>query len=373
MHRAGCFVGLRLPISVLKQPTLNAFISMGRSTTKALRTRLSECFRYDEEPFSMLARKHADAILIKASLVQMLLPLQIGDYTDFYSSRDHAYNVGVMFRDPANALLPNWLHLPVGYHGRSSSIVVSGTPIKRPKGQFLPVGSDQPEFGPSQRLDFELEMAFVIGQRSNMGQQIQVDESDEFIFGMALFNDWSARDIQQWEYVPLGPFLGKNFGSTISPWIVTLDALQPFRIEGLEQMPTPLPYLQQKGPQYYDINLEVWLQPRNSEADCISKSNFKHMYWSMAQQLAHHTVNGCNVNVGDLMASGTISGPTPGSYGSMLELAWKGTKPITLSNGSTRTFIQDGDTLTLHGYCQHENGIRIGFGECSGSVVAADL
>jgi fumarylacetoacetase len=298
----------------------------------------------------------------------MHLPVEVGDYTDFYSSIEHATNVGKMFRDPANALLPNWKHLPVGYHGRASSIVVSGTPIQRPSGQILPKGAEQPVFQPSTRLDFELEMAFIIGKESQLGQPISTAAAADYIFGLALFNDWSARDIQQWEYVPLGPFLGKNFGSSISPWIVTLEALEPFKVNGPVQEPAVLPYLQFEGPWNYDIALEVGIQPATNSETIVSRSNYKFMYWNMLQQLAHHTVNGCNVRIGDVMASGTISGPEEGSFGSMLEIAWMGTKPIQMVDGSTRTFLQDGDRVIMRGFAQNAQ-IRVGFGAVEGTII----
>jgi fumarylacetoacetase len=296
--------------------------------------------------------------------VEMQLPVLIGDYTDFYSSKEHATNVGKMFRDPANALLPNWLHIPVGYHGRSSTIIPSGIPIHRPMGQTLPNGETSPVFGPSRLVDFELETAFITTDANIMGENIPVTEAEDYIFGMVLLNDWSARDIQKWEYVPLGPFLAKNFASSISPWIVTMDALEPFRCKGPVQEPTPLPYLQQKGKHAFDINLEVYIEPENAEPTLVSKSNFKYMYWSMSQQLAHHTSNGCRVNSGDMMGSGTISGPTQDSFGSMLELTWGGKNPLTMSDGTERKFINDNDTVTIKGHCQNSS-VRIGFGEVS--------
>jgi fumarylacetoacetase len=303
--------------------------------------------------------------------VQMLLPAQIGDYTDFYSSREHATNVGVMFRGKENALMPNWLHLPVGYHGRASSIVISGTDLHRPMGQTKADDAAAPTFGPSKVVDFELEMGFFIGPGNKLGQSIPTSSAMDHIFGMVLVNDWSARDIQKWEYVPLGPFLAKNFGTSISPWIVTMDALEPFRRNGPEQDPPPLPYLQTPQPSAYDINLEVTLQAKDAQRPTrISASNFRNLYWSMAQQLAHHTINGCNLQPGDLLASGTISGPTPDSYGSMLELAWKGTKPIDIGNGQTRTSIADHDRITMSGWCQGE-GYRVGFGEVTGRILPA--
>jgi fumarylacetoacetase len=269
-----------------------------------------------------------------------------------------------MFRGADNALMPNWLHIPVGYHGRSSSIVPSGIPVHRPQGQTLPKGADEPVFGPSKRIDFELEMAFITTNANPMGEPIPVEEAEDYIFGLVLFNDWSARDIQKWEYVPLGPFLAKNFASSMSPWIVTLDALEPFRVQGPEPVKKQFEYLQTTGKKSFDINLEVVLKPEYGEENTICRSNFKYMYWTISQQLAHHTVNGCPVMSGDLMGSGTISGPTPDSYGSMLELTWNGTKPITLQNGSERTFIEDNDTVILKGYCENED-VRLGFGEVS--------
>jgi fumarylacetoacetase len=298
----------------------------------------------------------------------MRLPIRVGNYTDFYSSKEHATNVGSMFRDPKNALLPNWLHLPVAYHGRASSIVVSGTPIKRPSGQTEPGENGVPGFGPTKAMDFELEMGFVIGKETPLGTTISTDDAEDHIFGLALFNDWSARDIQKWEYVPLGPFLAKNFGSTISPWIVTLEALEPFRIAGPEQSPEVLPYLQYSGLKNYNLDLFVDITTSGGQTETVSRSNFKYMYWNMCQQLAHHTINGCNVQVGDLYASGTISGKEPSAYGSMLELSWRGSKPLTMPDGSERKFLLDGDTVTLRGY-GHKDGLRIGFGEASGTIV----
>ena len=300
----------------------------------------------------------------------MHLPVSIGDYTDFYSSKEHATNVGMMFRDPDNALLPNWKHLPVGYHGRSSSIVVSGENIHRPMGQVLPPNADSPVFKASSRVDFELEMGFIIGKKTNLGEKITTVEAENYIFGKVLFNDWSARDIQKWEYVPLGPFLAKNFGSSMSPWVVTLEALEPFKVKGPEQDPKVLHYLEYDGLKNYDINLEVVIQPKDDPETVVSQSNFKYMYWNMSQQLAHHTSNGCNVNIGDLMASGTISGKEPHSYGSMLELSWGGQNPIPFPNGQQRTFIEDFDTVIMRGYCE-KGSIRIGFGEVKSQLLPA--
>jgi len=301
----------------------------------------------------------------------MHLPVKIGDYTDFYSSKEHATNVGTMFRDPDNALLPNWLYIPVGYHGRASSIITTEQAIVRPKGQQKPKDDEPPTFGPCKLLDFELEMAFITYNGKPLGESIDVDEAEDFMFGMCLFNDWSARDIQKWEYVPLGPFLAKNFASSMSPWIVTMDALEPFRCETPAQNPKPFEYLQYSGKKSFDIKLEMYIQPENGEENCVSKSNYKHMYWNQSQQLAHHSVNGCNIMCGDLMGSGTISGPTPDSYGSMLELSWKGTKPITLSDGSERKFLLDGDTVIERGYCQNES-VRVGFGEVRTKILPAN-
>jgi fumarylacetoacetase len=355
------------PQSVFAKGTWNDFISCGNIAWRSLREKLQDWLTDDK---SVLAVEK-DQFLRPLQALRMKMPVQVGDYTDFYSSREHATNVGKMFRDPDNALLPNWLHIPVGYHGRASSIVVSGTPIRRPWGQVMPPGAEKPNFRPSSRLDIELEMAFVVGSTTRLGDKIPLQEAEEHIFGMVLFNDWSARDIQKWEYVPLGPFLGKNFGSSISPWIVPMEALEPFRTEGPSQSdPEPLPYLKQEGKHAFDIQLEVDLAPEGKAYSTICKSNFKHMYWSMAQQLTHHTVNGCNVKVGDLMASGTISGADKSSFGSLLELSWGGKEPITLEDGSTRTFLEDGDTVRLRGFAE-KNGVRIGFGECVANILPA--
>ncbi len=352
-------------ITVLEQPTLNAFISLGKKITSKVR---SDIQRWLQDDTSILAGK--PELFVRQSEVLMHLPISIGDYTDFYSSIEHATNVGKMFRDPANALLPNWKHIPVGYHGRASSIIVSGEPIHRPKGQTLPNGADSPIYGPTQRLDFELEMAFVTGKKSMLGESIATNDAEDYIFGLVLFNDWSARDIQKWEYVPLGPFLGKNFASHISPWVVTLEALEPFRVKGPKQEPKVLPYLEVEGNKNYDIKLEVSLTPNNGKEQIICNSNYKYMYWNMVQQLAHQTVNGCNINVGDLYGSGTISGKDEKSYGSMLELCWMGTKPIQMNDGTTRVFIADGDTVTMRAHAE-KNGIRVGFGEVSAKILPA--
>ncbi len=364
----GFFDDLEIDRDVFARPFLNDFIALGKAKTSAVRNRLSHILDSDFEEWD--ASELAPFFLFPQSEVEMLMPVQVGDYTDFYSSLEHASNVGAMFRDPQNPLLPNWRHLPVAYHGRASSIVVSGTPVCRPKGQMLPPGAEHPVFGPSTRMDFELEVAFIVGKPTQLGQSVPVHEAEDYIFGLVLFNDWSARDIQQWEYQPLGPFLGKNFASTISPWVVMLEALEPFRTEGPVQSPQVLPYLQCTGAKNFDLHLEVWIQPPQTEPVRVCRSNFKYLYWSMAQQLAHHTVNGCNLRVGDMCASGTISGATPDSYGSMLELTWRGTKPLTMPDGSVRAFLHDGDTVILRGWGERD-GVRIGFGEAAGKLLPA--
>ena len=367
LQQLNYFEGIELTDDMFMQDNLNDFISDGRKTWRLVRNRLAELFDENNAKLRDNA-EHRDIIIFEIDVIEMLLPVQIGDYTDFYSSKEHATNVGMMFRDPENALLPNWLHLPVGYHGRSSTIVPSGVSVHRPKGQTLPNGAIDPVFGPSKLVDFELEMAFITTDANIMGDSVTVDEAEEYIFGMVLFNDWSARDIQKWEYVPLGPFLAKNFASSISPWIVTMDALEPFRVESVVQNPEPLPYLQQKGKHSFDINLTVSIVTEEQIETIVSKSNFKYMYWTMAQQLAHHTINGCKVNSGDMMGSGTISGPTPDSYGSMLELSWGGKNPVMLNDGTERRFINDNDTVVLKGFCEN-NVVRLGFGECSSTLL----
>ena len=349
--------------SVFEQNVLNDFIALGKEKTTQVRRTIQE---WIGESTSILYQK--DDVFVLQTDATMHLPIRVGDYTDFYSSKEHATNVGKMFRDPDNALLPNWKHIPVGYHGRASSIIPSGQPIIRPQGQILPKDQSHPVFQPTQRLDFELEMAFIIGKESKLGQPISTSEAEDYIFGMVIFNDWSARDIQKWEYVPLGPFLGKNFASSISPWVVPLEALDPFRVQGPKQAPEVLPYLQYKGSKNYDLSLEVSVTPENAEETVVSHSNFKYMYWNMVQQLAHHTVNGCNVRVGDLLASGTISGKDKRSYGSMLELSWAGTQPVLLNDGTSRKFLLDGDTVTMRAYGKKDN-IRVGFGHVSTKIL----
>lgn len=363
----GYFENLSVELSDFDASTLNPLMKKGKKTISSLRNRLSKLFDTQHDDLKK-NEHHVAQVLVPADQIETLLPVAIGDYTDFYSSREHATNVGMMFRDPGNALLPNWLWIPVGYHGRASSIINTGVPIHRPKGQIKPNPAENPIFSASRNLDFELEMAFITFDGKPMGERISTEEAEEFIFGMCLFNDWSARDIQSWEYVPLGPFLAKNFASSMSPWIVTLDALQPFKVEGPVQEPEVLSYLKQHQPSAFDVNLTVEIQPENNEATVVCTSNFKYMYWSIHQQLAHHTVNGCNIRCGDLMGSGTISGSETNSYGSMLELAWKGTKPLTLNNGDQRSFIQDGDTVIMKGFAE-KNGVRIGFGEVANKVL----
>lgn len=356
-------------LRVFKKSSLNDFIALGQAIWRDVRNKISDLF---EESNAEIRDNSSEKSKILHHIVEvkMYMPVKVGDYTDFYSSIEHATNVGTMFRDPDNALLPNWKHIPVGYHGRASSIVVSGTNIHRPNGQTKPKDATIPQFGPSKLFDFELEMAFITGQESKLGESISTADASEYIFGMVIFNDLSARDIQTWEYVPLGPFLSKNFGSVISPWIVTLDALKPFKVAGPVQEPKVFPYLEYKGDQNIDIKLDVFIQPEGKKESRVCHSNYKHMYWNMNQQLAHQTINGCNINVGDMYASGTISGPTPDSYGSMLELSWRGTKPIQFPDGTERKFIEDNDAIIMRAYSE-KNGIRIGFGESRTKILPA--
>ena len=346
---------------------LNRMMGHGKLEIRDLRNRISELINVENPELSQ--NKEAVAKVLDLQIEsEMHLPVKIGDYTDFYSSEQHAFNVGSMFRDPANALLPNWKHIPVAYHGRSSSIIPSGQDVVRPKGQQKLDDNKNPIFGASKLLDFELEMGFITFQGKPLGNTISTEEADEYIFGMCLFNDWSARDIQKWEYVPLGPFLAKNFASSMSCWIVTLDALEPFRTAGPIQKPKVLPYLEYNGNKHLDIELTVAIQTENGSKKVVTNSNYKHMYWNMNQQLAHHTVNGCNVNCGDMLASGTISGPEEGSFGSMLEISWKGTKPVKMPDGSERKFVQDGDSVIFNGRAKNKN-FNIGFGELISKVL----
>lgn len=353
------------------KPTLNSFIESGRENWTTTRSTVQKLLSADNETLRDNEALRSQALFNQADIT-LHLPLQVPGYTDFYSSKEHATNVGTMFRDPNNALLPNWTELPVGYNGRASTVIVSGQDVIRPSGQLKPNPDERPIFSACKRLDFELETAFVVGKPNHIGQPISIDDAWEHIFGMVLLNDWSARDIQKWEYVPLGPFNAKTFASSISPWIVTLDALEPFKTSVPVQEPQPLAYLRENNADNtYDINLSVELMTdKSEEATVVCQTNFKYMYWSMAQQLTHHTITGCAVQVGDLMGSGTISGPTPESYGSMLEIAWNATKPVTLKGGETRTFIEDGDTVIMKGYSE-KDGIRVGFGEVRGKVLPA--
>jgi fumarylacetoacetase len=362
LAEAGFFEDLKIKKSVFRQDYLNDFIGLGKAKTNAVRARLRELFA--------LPNAQLEAFLHPESEVKLHLPVKIGDYTDFYSSEQHAYNVGVMFRDPNNALLPNWKHLPVAYHGRASSIFVSGTNFHRPKGQINASDATSPIFAASKRVDIELEMATIIGKGNLIGEAIDVNKAEEYVFGFALFNDWSARDIQRWEYVPLGPFLGKNFMSSLAPWVIPIEELDMFRVPAEVQNPAVLPYLQEQHRRNFDVQLEVFLQPQNGEKVKIASSNFKNVYWTVAQQIAHHTVNGCNLNVGDVLASGTISGKTPDSFGSLLELSWGGKNPIQLPDGATRSFLEDGDTVIIKGFAE-KDGIRVDFGEVCGMVLPA--
>ncbi|WP_409521414.1 fumarylacetoacetase [Psychrobacter sp.] len=385
-RRAGVAIGEQvLDLSVLEtegllsldggpyfdEPILNAFIDSGRENWTKARTTIQTLLSNDNDAL----RDNTDLqkkALFKQADVTMHLPVHVPGFTDFYSSKEHSTNVGTMFRGPSNALMPNWTEMPVGYNGRASTVIVSGTDVIRPSGQLKPNADERPIFSPCKRLDFELETAFVVGRGNNIGQPIAVDNANDHIFGMVLLNDWSARDIQKWEYVPLGPFNAKTFASEVSPWIVTMDALAPFKTSCPTQEPKPLAYLNEKASDNsFDIHLSVELLPENAdEATVVCETNFKYMYWSMAQQLTHHTITGCKVEVGDMMGSGTISGPTPDSYGSMLEIAWNATKPVTLKGGETRSFIEDGDTVIMKGYSE-KDGIRVGFGEVRGKVLPA--
>jgi fumarylacetoacetase len=355
---------------VFARPSLNAFMALGPKVWSATRARVSALLRHDNPELRDNAELRKRA-LVAQDFAQMHMPIEVQGFTDFYSSKEHATNVGVMFRGKDNALLPNWLSIPIGYNGRASTVVVSGTPIRRPRGQLKPPAADQPTFGPCKRLDFELEIGVVIGQASAMGEMLTEQQAEEMIFGFTLLNDWSARDIQQWEYVPLGPFQAKAFGTSISPWVVTREALEPFRVHGPAQDPVPLPYLQQKGANNYDLQLSVDLKAEKmAKPNTISRTNFKYMYWSSVQQLVHHASSGCAMNVGDLLGSGTISGAEKSERGSMLELSWGGAEPLDLGNGVQRSFLEDGDSLSMRGWCQGD-GYRIGFGEVEGTILAA--
>lgn len=367
----GAFGGIDFEKTVFEKEYLNDFMAAGKTVRVRVRQVLQQIFEDPCSPF----KAFASDFMVPQKDAELHMPVNVGDYTDFYSSEQHAFNVGSMFRDPQNALLPNWKHLPVAYHGRASSIFVSGTDFHRPKGQTCPDETQPPIFGPTKRLDIELEMATVIGTGNPIGDSISVDEAEDHVFGFVLFNDWSARDIQKWEYVPLGPFLAKNFFSSISPWVVTIEALEPFRVPAPEQNPEVLPYLKGKNRLNFDVQLEVYLTPHSSfdtqnSSFKICRSNFKNMYWTVAQQIAHHTVNGCNLNPGDMLASGTISGKEPDSFGSLLELTWGGKNPITVPDGSVRKFVEDYDTIIIRGFAQ-KGEIRVGFGEVKTTILPA--
>ena len=361
---------LQCATGVFAQPRLNDFIALGPDAWHSVRTQISALLAGSDQALQANAELCSRALVAQADAI-MLLPVDVPGYTDFYSSKEHATNVGMLFRDPKNALLPNWCELPIGYNGRASSVVASGTPVRRPNGQTKLPDQERPVFGPCRKLDLELEMGFIVGVPNGLAEPVACAEAERRIFGMVLLNDWSARDLQAWEYVPLGPFNAKTFATTISPWIVPMAALEPFRTAQPEQSPEALPYLRHDGPHAFDIELEAWLKPQAaSRASRISLTNFKYMYWTMAQQLVHHTSSGCNTRVGDLMGSGTISGPTPDSLGSLLEMSLNGREPITLDTGEQRAFIEDGDELDLRGWCQGA-GYRVGFGHCSGIVLPA--
>jgi fumarylacetoacetase len=358
-------------IGVFSQASLNAFMALGSKMWSKTRARISELLRHDH-PELRDNEELRELALVPMRDVKLHMPFAVAGYTDFYSSKEHATNVGVMFRGKDNALQPNWLHMPIGYNGRASTIVVSGTAVKRPRGQLKPPTAEVPSFGACKRLDFELEMGVVVGQASKMGEMLTEQQAEEMIFGFVILNDWSARDIQQWEYVPLGPFQAKAFATSISPWVVTREALEPFRLHGPEQKPEPLAYLRQSQPNNFDMELDVSLRaaPTNA-AQTICRTNFKYMYWSSVQQLVHHASSGCAMNVGDLLGSGTISGPEKQQRGSLLEISWNGTEPVELDGGIKRTFLEDGDSLVMRGWCQGD-GYRVGFGEVEGTIVAAE-
>src|SRR3954469_18768792 len=358
------------PLGVFSAPSLNAFMALGPKVWSRTRARISELLRHDHPELRDNPELRQRALVPMAD-VKMHLPFHVAGYTDFYSSKEHATNVGVMFRGKENALQPNWLHMPIGYNGRASTVVVSGTQVRRPRGQLKPPDANAPTFAPCRRLDYELEMGVVVGRSSVIGDTLTETQAHDSIFGFVLLNDWSAHDIQQWEYVPLGPFLAKGFATSISPWIVTREALEPFRLHGPAQEPAPLPYLQQRGANNYDIQLEAGLRPAGAAQPVpICRTNFKYMYWSSVQQLVHHASNGCAMQVGDLLGSGTISGPDKDQRGSLLEVSWNGSEPLALPGGDQRCFLEDGDQLSIRGWCQGD-GYRVGFGEVEGTIVPA--
>jgi len=371
LERCGLFKDLPPETSAaMSRDWLNEFLALGRPAWRKVRELLQKLLSA-EAPTLREDEKLRERVLHRQSDVVMQLPVKIGNYTDFYSSYHHAHNVGTMLRGPENALMPNWKWLPVAYHGRASSVVVSGTDVRRPQGQIKPPDATAPLFGPTKSLDYELEMAFLIGPGNSLGQPVPIDRALDHIFGFVLMNDWSARDIQAWEYQPLGPFLAKNFCTSISPWVVMLEALEPFRQPLPRQDPEPLPYLRAKNDFTFDIQLEAKLQTAKMKSPhSITQTNFQNLYWSVSQQLAHHTVGGCNLQPGDLLASGTISGETEESRGCMLELTWRGANPLKLPNRETRKWLEDGDTLKITGWCNGD-GYRIGFGEVSGKILPA--
>jgi len=369
LEDAGLFKGVTpLNDNLFSTDSLNTFMACGPDVWRGVRATVTQLLETNNPSLRDNGPLREKAFFpIKD--VELHLPVTIGDYTDFYASRYHAENVGTMFRGAENALMPNYLHLPVGYHGRSSSVVVSGTDIHRPYGQTNPSGEGDPTFGTSKLMDFELEMGAIIGSGNTLGSPINIDDVGDHIFGMVLVNDWSARDIQKWEYQPLGPFLAKNFATSISPWVVPLEALEPFRVEGQKMNPKPLPYLRSSNNWAFNVNLEVTLQSEKMDApQVITRSNLRNLYWTIAHQLAHHTITGCNMNSGDMLATGTISGPEKDSRGCMLELSWKGTEPLEFPNGETRKFLQDGDRVTMSGWCQGD-GYRVGFGDVTGKLL----
>ena len=356
--------------TALTRDSLNDFLALGRPTWKKVREVLQNILAADNPTLRDNA-KLRERVFQRQTDVVMQLPVKIGNYTDFYSSYYHSHNVGTMLRGAENALMPNWKWLPVAYHGRASSVVVSGTDVRRPKGQIKPPDAPSPVFGPTKSLDYELETAFLIGPGNSLGQPVPIDHAADHIFGFVLMNDWSARDVQAWEYQPLGPFLAKNFCTSISPWILTMEALEPFRKPLPKQDPEPLPYLRAKNDFTFDIQLEARLQtPGMKAAQTITRTNFQNLYWSASQQLAHHAVGGCNLQPGDLLASGTISGPTEDSRGCMLELTWRGANPLKLESGEERKWLEDGDVLSITGWCQGD-GFRVGFGEVRGKILPA--
>lgn len=364
---------LQLDRRVMDKPSLNAFMGMGKTSWQKARKRLQELLSPSCPLLKPYLSDQRSPCFVSQKEASMLMPVEIGDYTDFYSSKDHASNVGMMFRDKNNPLLPNWSQLPIAYHGRASSIVVSGTEIKRPRGQLKPTEDGPPILAPTRRLDYELELAYFIGVGNELAHPIHIDEAMDHVFGLVLMNDWTARDIQRWEYVPLGPFISKSFATSISPWVVTMEALAPFRCPGPEQDPVPLEYLREKNRKqsHIDLDLDVELQTSDGQSCVLSKSNAQSIYWSMAQQIAQHTVAGCNLRCGDLLASGTISGKERSSFGSLLEISWGGQNPFVLPNGKTRSFLEDGDLVRMSAVARGKS-YQIGFGSVEGRIVAAD-